>query len=208
MNHLFLHRMPLNWVSIFILGSVVFVSTICANKGGKQGDNQTKKFNKVWAVLPETIQTFSFAPNGASMINYPKEWDSKRPIVRREISRRSRFYLKQQQELKMPDSSVGFIMSRRSTPQVQLIQTVRNLCPSGCKCSYLEVDCRHGNFKEIPKNIPLNTERLTIIGSELRRLTVSSFDRLNNLKTLLLLNNRIETIESGAFSRLISLKRL
>uniref|UniRef100_A0A3B3QJ46 Slit homolog 2 (Drosophila) n=1 Tax=Paramormyrops kingsleyae TaxID=1676925 RepID=A0A3B3QJ46_9TELE len=81
-------------------------------------------------------------------------------------------------------------------------------CPAQCSCSGTTVDCHGQGLRNVPRNIPRNTERLDLNSNNLTRITKSDFAGLRHLRVLQLMENKISTIERGAFQDLMELERL
>ncbi|KAJ8000450.1 hypothetical protein DPEC_G00180250 [Dallia pectoralis] len=81
-------------------------------------------------------------------------------------------------------------------------------CPAQCSCSGSTVDCHGQGLHAVPRNIPRNTERLDLNANNLTKITKSDFAGLKNLRVLQLMENKITTIERGAFQDLKELERL
>ncbi|XP_035274857.1 slit homolog 2 protein isoform X2 [Anguilla anguilla] len=81
-------------------------------------------------------------------------------------------------------------------------------CPAQCSCSGTTVDCHGQGLRNVPRNIPRNTERLDLNANNLTRITKSDFAGLRHLRVLQLMENKISTIERGAFQDLKELERL
>ncbi|KAI8495831.1 hypothetical protein Bbelb_262470 [Branchiostoma belcheri] len=74
-------------------------------------------------------------------------------------------------------------------------------CPTECTCfdDVPSVQCNTPTLDHIPKGIPSNTTLLQIKGTELREVKKGDLAGLLMLKTLYLFNNKLQTIEVGAF---------
>ncbi|KAJ6651246.1 hypothetical protein lerEdw1_021156 [Lerista edwardsae] len=81
-------------------------------------------------------------------------------------------------------------------------------CPAQCSCSGSTVDCHGLALRSVPRNIPRNTERLDLNGNNITRITKTDFAGLRHLRVLQLMENKISTIERGAFQDLKELERL
>ncbi|XP_044761179.1 protein slit isoform X1 [Coccinella septempunctata] len=81
-------------------------------------------------------------------------------------------------------------------------------CPKGCSCSGTTVDCSHRGLTHVPKNIPLDTERIDLQGNNISTIYGSNFEVLTKLRILQLSDNQIHTIERDAFQDLTNLERL
>ncbi|KAJ7412913.1 slit 2 protein-like protein [Willisornis vidua] len=81
-------------------------------------------------------------------------------------------------------------------------------CPAQCSCSGSTVDCHGLALRGVPRNIPRNTERLDLNGNNITRITKTDFAGLRHLRVLQLMENKISTIERGAFQDLKELERL
>ncbi|TRY56487.1 hypothetical protein DNTS_026458 [Danionella cerebrum] len=81
-------------------------------------------------------------------------------------------------------------------------------CPSQCSCSGTAVDCHGQSLRSVPRNIPRNAERLDLNANNLTKITKADFAGLKNLRVLQLMENKISSIERGAFQDLRELERL
>ncbi|CAH1254247.1 IGFALS [Branchiostoma lanceolatum] len=74
-------------------------------------------------------------------------------------------------------------------------------CPPECTCfqDVPSVQCNTPTLDHIPKGIPSNTTLLQIKGTELQEVKKGDLAGLLMLKTLYLFNNKLHTIEVGAF---------
>ncbi|XP_016132038.1 slit homolog 1 protein-like [Sinocyclocheilus grahami] len=81
-------------------------------------------------------------------------------------------------------------------------------CPPHCSCTGTTVDCHGLAFKNVPRNIPKNTERLDLNSNNLTHIGKDDFAGLKHLRILHLMDNQIITIDRGAFNDLKELDRL
>ncbi|XP_042605290.1 slit homolog 1 protein-like isoform X2 [Cyprinus carpio] len=81
-------------------------------------------------------------------------------------------------------------------------------CPPHCSCTGTTVDCHGLAFKNVPRNIPKNTERLDLNSNNLTHIGKDDFAGLKHLRILHLMDNQIVTIDRGAFNDLKELDRL
>ncbi|XP_056614638.1 slit homolog 1b isoform X1 [Triplophysa dalaica] len=81
-------------------------------------------------------------------------------------------------------------------------------CPPHCSCTGTTVDCHGLAFKNVPRNIPKNTERLDLNGNNLTHIGKDDFTGLKHMRIINLMDNQIVTIDKGAFSDLKELDRL
>uniref|UniRef100_A0A673CIB1 Slit homolog 2 (Drosophila) n=1 Tax=Sphaeramia orbicularis TaxID=375764 RepID=A0A673CIB1_9TELE len=81
-------------------------------------------------------------------------------------------------------------------------------CPAQCSCTGTTVDCHGQGLRNVPRNIPRNTERLDLNANNLTKITKADFAGLRHLRVLQLMENKITTIERGAFQDLKELERL
>uniref|UniRef100_A0A3P9H4G6 Slit homolog 2 (Drosophila) n=1 Tax=Oryzias latipes TaxID=8090 RepID=A0A3P9H4G6_ORYLA len=81
-------------------------------------------------------------------------------------------------------------------------------CPTQCSCTGTTVDCHGQGLRSVPRNIPRNTERLDLNANNLTKITKADFAGLRHLRVLQLMENKITTIERGAFQDLKELERL
>ncbi|XP_026026763.1 slit homolog 2 protein isoform X8 [Astatotilapia calliptera] len=81
-------------------------------------------------------------------------------------------------------------------------------CPAQCSCTGTTVDCHGQGLRNVPRNIPRNTERLDLNANNLTKITKTDFAGLRHLRVLQLMENKITTIERGAFQDLKELERL
>uniref|UniRef100_A0A8D3DGC8 Slit homolog 2 (Drosophila) n=1 Tax=Scophthalmus maximus TaxID=52904 RepID=A0A8D3DGC8_SCOMX len=75
-------------------------------------------------------------------------------------------------------------------------------CPTQCSCTGTTVDCHGQGLRSVPRNIPRNTERLDLNANNLTKITKTDFAGLRHLRVLQLMENKITTIERGAFQDL------
>uniref|UniRef100_A0A665WF37 Slit homolog 2 (Drosophila) n=1 Tax=Echeneis naucrates TaxID=173247 RepID=A0A665WF37_ECHNA len=81
-------------------------------------------------------------------------------------------------------------------------------CPAQCSCTGTTVDCHGQGLRSVPRNIPRNAERLDLNANNLTKITKTDFTGLRHLRVLQLMENKITTIERGAFQDLKELERL
>ncbi|TNN69365.1 Slit 2 protein [Liparis tanakae] len=94
-------------------------------------------------------------------------------------------------------------------------------CPTQCACTGTTVDCHGQGLRSVPRNIPRNTERLDLNANNLTKITKADFAGLRNLRVFSaefqsptrysrvpLMENKISTMERGAFQDLKELERL
>ncbi|XP_039440093.1 protein slit isoform X3 [Culex pipiens pallens] len=81
-------------------------------------------------------------------------------------------------------------------------------CPRLCSCTGQTVDCSHRGLTQVPRKIPLDTDRLDLQGNNITVIYESDFQSLSKLRILQLTDNQIYTIEKDALLDLISLERL
>ncbi|XP_037530264.1 slit homolog 2 protein [Nematolebias whitei] len=108
---------------------------------------------------------------------------------------------------------VGFLeTARRLLVPVLLLVLFRGAdgqpCPAQCSCTGTTVDCHGQGLRNVPRNIPRNTERLDLNANNLTKITKTDLAGLRHLRVLQLMENKITTIERGAFQDLKELERL
>ncbi|XP_051979759.1 slit homolog 1 protein-like isoform X2 [Xyrauchen texanus] len=81
-------------------------------------------------------------------------------------------------------------------------------CPPDCSCTGTTVDCHGLAFKNVPRNIPKNTERLDLNANNLTHIGKDDFAGLKHLRILHLMDNQIVSFDRGAFNDLKDLDRL
>ncbi|XP_072177932.1 slit homolog 2 protein-like [Diadema setosum] len=81
-------------------------------------------------------------------------------------------------------------------------------CPRLCSCYGNTVDCRERGLHEVPRGIPLNTERLYLNGNNITRISRKDFEGMDSLRTLQLMDNQIVHIERRAFKHLVNVERM
>ncbi|XP_062420394.1 slit homolog 2 protein isoform X1 [Pungitius pungitius] len=81
-------------------------------------------------------------------------------------------------------------------------------CPTQCSCTGTTVDCHGQGLRNVPRNIPRNTERLDLNANNLTKITKADLAGLRHLRVLQLMENKITSIERGAFGDLKELERL
>uniref|UniRef100_G1Q043 LRRNT domain-containing protein n=2 Tax=Myotis lucifugus TaxID=59463 RepID=G1Q043_MYOLU len=90
-----------------------------------------------------------------------------------------------------------------------LNEVASQACPAQCSCSGSTVDCHGLALRRGPRNIPRNTESCEDLnGNNITRITKMDFAGLRHLRVLQLMENKISTIERGAFQDLKELERL
>uniref|UniRef100_A0A673GTR6 Slit homolog 1 protein-like n=1 Tax=Sinocyclocheilus rhinocerous TaxID=307959 RepID=A0A673GTR6_9TELE len=72
-------------------------------------------------------------------------------------------------------------------------------CPPHCSCTGTTVDCHGLAFKNIPRNIPKNTERLDLSENAIQMIPRRAFRGATDIKNLQLDKNHVSCIEDGAF---------
>ncbi|XP_056002708.1 slit homolog 2 protein-like isoform X2 [Ostrea edulis] len=77
-----------------------------------------------------------------------------------------------------------------------------------CNCSGTVVNCTGRSLTEIPTDIPENTTKLFLNGSQIRDIPQTAFLSLVNLQWLWLHDNQITEIPQRAFSSLVNLEEL
>ncbi|KAL5110934.1 hypothetical protein TcWFU_009486 [Taenia crassiceps] len=83
-----------------------------------------------------------------------------------------------------------------------------SVCPMECRCFARTVTCSSENLKDLPRNLPLDTERIIISRASISRLDKSSFQRLPAVTQIVLSQNNISEIEDDAFEGLENLQYL
>ena len=83
----------------------------------------------------------------------------------------------------------------------------RPRCPIVCECERSRVDCNYRDITEIPQ-LPINTENITMIGNNIRRIRARSFSEVPNLTEIYLEDNNIQSIDARAFEGLGLLRNL
>uniref|UniRef100_A0A673CBV7 Slit homolog 2 (Drosophila) n=1 Tax=Sphaeramia orbicularis TaxID=375764 RepID=A0A673CBV7_9TELE len=81
-------------------------------------------------------------------------------------------------------------------------------CPAQCSCTGTTVDCHGQGLRNVPRNIPRNTERLDLNANNLTKITKADFAGLRHLRVFQLDYNHISCIEDGAFRALRDLEVL
>ncbi|XP_055692346.1 protein slit isoform X2 [Lutzomyia longipalpis] len=81
-------------------------------------------------------------------------------------------------------------------------------CPRLCTCTGETVDCSHRGLSQIPRRIPIDTERLDLQGNNITIIYESDLQHLPRLRILQLTDNQINTIEKNALQDLTRLERL
>ncbi|KAM7537665.1 hypothetical protein Aperf_G00000075381 [Anoplocephala perfoliata] len=81
-------------------------------------------------------------------------------------------------------------------------------CPPECRCFAKTVRCSGQGLTDIPKNLPLNTERLIISSTSITRLKKESFWHLPVVTQIVLIQNNITAIEDGVFEGVKNLQNL
>ncbi|KAI8506864.1 hypothetical protein Bbelb_153030 [Branchiostoma belcheri] len=91
-----------------------------------------------------------------------------------------------------------------------LFQAAEARCPDGCDCEPgifpVDVTCTGEKILSIPQNIPIFTTSLTITNTGITEVRADDLKALKRLRTLLLPNNKISTIDAGAFDELSRLE--
>ncbi|XP_005986185.1 leucine-rich repeat-containing protein 3 [Latimeria chalumnae] len=100
-----------------------------------------------------------------------------------------------------PLGTLAFLMT--VPPFLVLALCIRGTftCPVGCSCASESgvVRCSNGELKEIPQNIPVDTQVLYLDSNRITSIPDRAFKELPKLQELYLANNMIETISPGAF---------
>ncbi|XP_057665442.1 protein slit isoform X5 [Diorhabda carinulata] len=81
-------------------------------------------------------------------------------------------------------------------------------CPRMCSCAGTTVDCSRRGLNAVPRNIPLDTERLDLQGNNITILYESDFQDLGKLKILDLSHNQISVLGKKTFRGIQSLRNL
>ncbi|XP_059622611.1 protein slit [Phlebotomus argentipes] len=81
-------------------------------------------------------------------------------------------------------------------------------CPRPCTCSGETVDCSHRGLSQVPRKLPIDTERLDLQGNNITVIYESDLQHLPRLRILQLTDNQIHTIEKNALQDLSRLERL
>ncbi|XP_049820372.1 protein slit isoform X3 [Aethina tumida] len=98
------------------------------------------------------------------------------------------------------------VLSAASGDYLSFSSTLR--CPRGCSCTMTTVDCSHRGFTQVPKNIPMDIERLDLQRNNITTINELDFQNLGKLRILQLTDNNIHTIEKEAFRDLVKLERI
>ncbi|CAL4094795.1 unnamed protein product [Meganyctiphanes norvegica] len=86
--------------------------------------------------------------------------------------------------------------------------TLGSSCPARCACFGTTVDCAKRGLTRLPRGVPPDTQRLDLQGNELTAVYYSDLAGLHQLRILQLHENKIHTVERGAFQDLSQLERL
>ncbi len=84
-------------------------------------------------------------------------------------------------------------------------------CPKGCQCRGRGrlVDCSNQRLREVPHDLPKETEELVLSDNHIERIpALGLFNRLPKLKVLDFSRNKIAVIEDGAFEGANSISKL
>ncbi|KAH9283513.1 Slit -like protein 2 protein [Echinococcus granulosus] len=81
-------------------------------------------------------------------------------------------------------------------------------CPTECRCFAKTVRCSSKDLKDLPRNLPLDTERIIISHASISRLDKNSFLRLPAVTQIVLSHNNISEIEDGTFEGVQNLQYL
>ncbi|XP_047472308.1 protein slit-like isoform X1 [Penaeus chinensis] len=86
--------------------------------------------------------------------------------------------------------------------------SVVSSCPARCACFGTTVDCAKRGLTRLPRGVPPDTQRLDLQGNDLTAVYYSDLAGLSHLRILQLHENKIHTVERGAFQDLVQLERL
>ncbi|MCP9266008.1 Protein slit [Dirofilaria immitis] len=81
-------------------------------------------------------------------------------------------------------------------------------CPVGCSCLNTFVDCSNRGWTDFPPRLPRYTTKLRMSNNKIAAIRLSSNLHFENLTTLLLDGNEIESIESNSLSALGKVEEL
>ncbi|VUZ54040.1 unnamed protein product [Hymenolepis diminuta] len=81
-------------------------------------------------------------------------------------------------------------------------------CPLNCRCYAKMVRCSGQGLTDIPKKLPLDTEKLVISQTSITRLNKEVFRRLPSVAQIVLSQNNISEIEDGTFANVENLQYL
>jgi hypothetical protein len=87
-------------------------------------------------------------------------------------------------------------------------RSVPKQCPAHCTCQHTTVRCSHSDIYRIPQDIPIETTKLYLSGSQIKHLSKGDLSRLPNLRSLSLANTGLTEIYPGAFQDSKHLERL
>ncbi|XP_042195433.1 leucine-rich repeat and transmembrane domain-containing protein 1 [Callorhinchus milii] len=90
-----------------------------------------------------------------------------------------------------------------------LVQSVTG-CPEECLCNITlkEVNCTDNGLRDVPKDVPSDTETLYLQNNHIQAILNTAFADMAQLQILDLSNNMIERLPSDAFNRLSNLQNL
>lgn len=81
-------------------------------------------------------------------------------------------------------------------------------CPWACACIGLTVDCSKRGLTQVPRNLPVDAERVDLQGNNLTVIFEHDFEGMANLRILHLMDNQLHTIERGSFQYMKAMERL
>ncbi|XP_039283306.1 protein slit [Nilaparvata lugens] len=81
-------------------------------------------------------------------------------------------------------------------------------CPWACACIGLTVDCSKRGLTQVPRNLPIDAERVDLQGNNLTVIFEHDFEGMANLRILHLMDNQLHTIERGSFQYMKAMERL
>jgi hypothetical protein len=92
---------------------------------------------------------------------------------------------------------------------VDLCFALNENCPKGCQCRGHVVDCSNQRLREVPHDLPKETEELLLQDNQIERIpALGLFNRLPKLRFLDFSRNKIGAIEDGAFEGANSIVKL
>ncbi|RXM97938.1 Slit-like 2 protein [Acipenser ruthenus] len=81
-------------------------------------------------------------------------------------------------------------------------------CPAQCSCSGTTVDCHGQGLRNVPRNIPRNTERLQLMDNKISAIERGAFQDLKELERLRLNKNSLQVFPELLFLGAVKLYRL
>ncbi|CAL8069929.1 unnamed protein product [Calicophoron daubneyi] len=197
------HIRPSEIRSLLIPLGILLLFRLPGNTVANPNVNTNLQKGKVWAVLPNSIPFQN--PDKYSVHNILNDLNIAPHRKRKGKSRRESTSIIRQfrrQYPPAPQTGTGELnpdsaLFYQGNSHAQIPLDGGNLCPPQCVCKSLEVECKNQKLREIPRFIPIRTEKLSLVGNKIQTLGNTSFWGLKNLKFLTADSTPVHKVHTG-----------